>query len=98
MKSDDISTEKLGANWELAKERLALAKGRVEMAEAELSEAMNALGARIDPGDMEDGERLGLWVRVGHERDREEVLIVTKCGEFEGKYRVESRGSTRERS
>lgn len=83
MSESEPSSEKLARNWRLAQQRVETAQIQLSNAECELRNAENALGKRIDPGDMQNSEKICLWVRFDH---HEEELL--ECWKQHDHYKV----------
>jgi hypothetical protein len=76
--SEGVSTQRLVEAWVKAGQSVEWVHEQVRAAEDEYRQAGNVLGLRLDPGDMEVGEKLAHWVRVGFRQ--EAMITVTKIG------------------
>jgi len=77
MKDDgmtSMSREKV-RRWEQALAALNAAKNEVNRADCELRNATNDLGKWLDPGDLAEGESVGVYVRDSNDQ---EVLLSCK--------------------
>lgn len=90
MSTANRETSEFIRRWERAEQRLDAARREVSAAQCELANATNALGKRLDPGDMADGETIAIWMRVGT-GDREDLLAIKKRGESDYSVSIRTR-------
>lgn len=88
--SEEKSSKNLAREWDRIREHLKRLRFQVRTAEVELSNATNALGKHINPGDQAVDEVFSLWVRFEFEDER--LLSSIKDGAHnyrvvEGKHR-----------
>lgn len=74
--------------WRLAIVDYDRAKSALNRAECEVSNATNDLGKLLAPADLQEGETVGIWVRV----DGKEELVMVRWGRH-GDYEVTVRES-----
>ncbi len=67
-------TEQLVKEWLSTQQRVSDIKSDLNSAQCRMHNAENALGKRLAPGDMVDGEEIGLWVRLNSEQERLVVM------------------------
>lgn len=90
MPKDPNSIEELAKTWAQCEGRVAAAKKRLYDAFDDARNASHDLGAYLDPGDMKQGEQVGVWVRLAFRT--EACLVVTRQG---SSYQVARRGQER---
>ena len=86
------TTHDLVDRWLNATVCKAEADSMANRASTDLSNAVNALGKRLDPGDMKISESIRLWARLNEKQER--LVVVTKIGT--GSYNIVFRGEGRE--
>lgn len=86
------TTSDLVREWCLCSKRYEGAKMRLEEDRKELERVRASLGKRLAPDDLEEGEEIGVWVRV--DRHTERLVCVMKLSDVA--YSVRFRGTPRE--
>ena len=94
-KNNERPTPDLVREWRQATQSVASLRGALNSAECAQRNAENALGKRLAPSDMKDGEQIGLWTRLDEATER--VIVVTRqdINTFSLKIREGSRHASR---